>query len=136
MPKPKKNQLFRVLPTKEFVQNYLKLFSPGGFENEYFQFTRDDIKNKKITKTMKNDYFNKHFIKFYLPCKYRKYLQNVDEKKAITILRQLLKVYDYNIISSEKYSRGNKFLVYKLKNMNVKNDTKKEKKYDLVLHFD
>lgn len=136
MPKPKKNQLFRVLPTKEFVQNYLKLFSPNGFDNEYFQFTRDDIKNKKIIKTMKTDYFNKNFIEFYLPCKYKKYLQNVDEKKCITILRQLLKVYNYNIVSSEKYSRGNKFLIYKLKNLNTKKTEKEEKKYDLVLNFD
>jgi hypothetical protein len=132
----KKNQLFKKLPSKEFVHNYLTLFLPKGFENEYFQFTREDIKNKKIIKAMKSEYFNKNFIEYYLPCKYKKYLQNVDEKKCITVLRQLLKVYNYNIVSSEKYSRGNKFLVYNLKNLDKKPSEKENKKYDLVLNFD
>lgn len=132
----KKSQLFRKTPTKEFVQNYLKLFIPNGFDNEYFQFTRDDITKKNVIKTMKNEYFTKNFIEFYLPCKYKKYLQNVDEKKCITILRQLLKIHNYNIVSSEKYSRGNKFLIYNLKNINKKKNEKEKKKYDLVLNFD
>lgn len=132
----KKSQLFRKIPTKEFVQNYLKLFIPKGFDNEYFQFTRDDITKKNVVKTMKNEYFIKNFIEFYLPCKYKKYLQNVDEKKCITILRQLLKIYGYNIVSSEKYSRGNKFLIYNLKNTNKNKNEKENKKYDLVLNFD
>lgn len=132
----KKSQLFRKIPTKEFVQNYLKLFVPKGFDNEYFQFTRDDITKKNVIKTMKNEYFTKNFIEFYLPCKYKKYLQNVDEKKCITILRQLLKIHGYNIVSSEKYSRGNKFLIYNLKNINKKKNEKEKKKYDLVLNFD
>ena len=108
-----KNQLFRVLPSREFVKNYLQLFIPKGFDT-YYQFYRQDVVDKKVAQKMKRSYFKNNFRKYYLPCKYNKYFPTIDEKKAITILRQLLKIYGYNIISREKYERGNKYLVYKL----------------------
>ena len=37
-----------------------------------------------------------------------------NEKNIITILRQLIRVYGYSIISREKYIKGNKFIIYQI----------------------
>ena len=54
------------------------------------------------------------FKDYYLPCKYKIYLQNISIKKSITLLRQLLKLYDYNVKSNEKYIKGEKIIVYQI----------------------
>ncbi len=128
------SQLFRIKPDKEFVLTYLKLFIPYGFDNEYYKFSRYDIKRKRVIDTMKNEYFTTNFIKMYLPCKYKKYFTNITEKRTITILRQLLKMYDYNIITSEKYKNKKKYLTYNLKNMKKKEKEVNNKK--MILYFD
>lgn len=128
-----KNQLFRKIPSREFVENYLKLFIPKGFD-QYYQFYRHSISDKNILEKMKLPYFKNNFEKYYLPCKYKKYFPDLDDKKCITILRQLLKVYGYNIVSKEKYVRGKKSLIYNI----MKNFTilKKKKIENLILFFD
>jgi len=50
--------------------------------------------------------------KYYLKCKHNKYLENLNEKKIITLLRQILKPYDFNLRSIEKYDYNGKFLLY------------------------
>jgi hypothetical protein len=45
---------------------------------------------------------------FYIPCKRKIYFTEIDNKKIITILRQTLKLYDYTIISKEKYMKDQK----------------------------
>lgn len=128
-----KNQLFRIIPSYEFVEIFLKLFIPNGFDI-YYQFLREDIDTKKILQKINITFFKNNLKKYYLPCKYKKYLKEINEKKLITILRQLVKIYGYNIISKEKYERGRKYLVYKLvKTYKINYINKKEKN---ILYFD
>ena len=51
---------------------------------------------------------------YYLPCKGKKYLINLTEKKCITLLRQFIKVHDYKCIGMEKSVNGNKTMSYRL----------------------
>ena len=39
---------------------------------------------------------------YYLPCKNKKYLECINTKKCITILRQLLKLYNYSYLDSKE----------------------------------
>lgn len=129
-----KNQLFKVVPSYEFVEIVLKLFIPNGFDI-YYQFLREDIITKNILSKIKIAFFVNNFKKYYLPCKYRKYFDGINQKKVITILRQLVKIYGYNVISKEKYERGKKYLVYNLfKTHKINFTNKKEKKN--ILYFD
>jgi len=128
----KKNQLFKKIPSREFVINFLKLFIPNGFDI-YYEFNRDDILGKKVYTKLKLPYFMNNLKGYYLPCKYNKYFNKLDNKKLITILRQLLKIYGYNITSKEKYKKGKKFLMYHLKkNHEIPNKKKKTN----ILYFD
>ena len=116
------NQLFKIKPTIEIFQQICLLFNI-------------DIKNldKKYSFTKKElieDNFETHFdtiIKlldcYYLPCKKKIYLDNITIQKSITLLRQLLKLYNYSLKSEEHYNNSKKYIMYSViynkKNNNV-----------------
>jgi hypothetical protein len=105
-----KSQLFKTLPTKQIVDKVLLCFNIENLENSKVTFCRKDIvSNNSVKKlnTIKNE-----LKEFYIPCKARTYLNDLNEKNIVTILRQLLKHHKYNVISKEKYLRGEKFILY------------------------
>ena len=52
--------------------------------------------------------------KYYLPCKSRTYLHDLNTKNVVTVLRQFVKIQGYSIQSQEKYNKGDKFIIYGL----------------------
>jgi hypothetical protein len=73
---------------------------------------------------------------FYLPCKCKIYLEDLTEKKCITILRQFIKTHNYKLISFEKSLKGKKIMTYRLIQLNedfltneIKEEPIKERKY-------
>jgi len=123
------NQLFKVVPPIEFVNEVLNLFGIVNF-NENYKFTRDDIKNKDVVTKL----LSIGLEKYYINCKYKKCFTNLDEKKTITILRQLVRIYDYKINSIEKFSNGKKYLIYHLSKNIILNNQDMESK--VILQFD
>ena len=105
------NQLFKKKPSKEFIEEILQLYGINNFEDNK-QFTRKDLENINLCENL-NNVANK-FQDYYLPCKFKIYLHNISIKKSITLLRQLLKLYDYNVKSNEKYIKGEKIIVYQI----------------------
>ena len=77
-----------------------------------------------------------------MPCKARTYLNDLNEKNIVTILRQILKHFNYNIISKEKYLRGEKFILYNIiANTDVQEDEHNVKhlqikKKSITINFD
>ena len=53
-------------------------------------------------------------LRYYIPCKAKKYLTDLNEKKCITILRQFLKMQNHTLMSKEKYVNGKKILFYQV----------------------
>ena len=49
---------------------------------------------------------------YYLPCKARLYLDDMTEKKSITILRQVLRLFKYHITSKERNMNTKKVIFY------------------------
>jgi hypothetical protein len=58
---------------------------------------------------------------YYLPCKAKIYLNNITEKKSITILKQILKLHNHVLLSKERNSRHRKIILYQI----VSNDERK-----------
>jgi hypothetical protein len=79
---------------------------------------------------------------YYLPCKARVFLDNLTLKKCITISRQGLKLYGYDIISVEKSVNNKKKLFYHLVSRNEKilkrptNKKKTLKRKEFIVAFD
>lgn len=129
--KDKKEQLFKNIPSKEFVEDILKLFIPNGFQDLYYQFSRKMITEKNIIEKL--NLLMPQLKNYYMNCKHKKYLENLDPKKCVTILRQLLRLYDYRVLSIEKYHNGQKFLLYKIEKIEIDKDNHQKK---LIIEFD
>lgn len=107
----KKNQLFRKLPTLDLFERLVKIYGLIDI-NDCRKFTKDTlIQNHTLEKF---DGFREELEEYYIPCKVEKYLTDMNEKKLITILRQIAKVFEYNVISNEKYLNSHKVLQYAL----------------------
>lgn len=122
-----KFQLFKQIPPIEFVKSIISQYGPDGFDVNYYFNINDIIKNNVV------EYLNNKVDElktYYLPCKYY-YITNITPKKSITILRQLLRPYNYKLFSLEKYSNGNKYLLY-----NLIADNYKINHQTLIIKFD
>lgn len=107
-----RSQIFRAKIPIELIQLFLNLYGLDGFDTEY-TFTRKDLVKRNVIQKV-ND-FKSELEEYYIPCKFNKYMDDVNDKRLITILRQIIKLYDYTLESFEKYSYGERYLIYKLK---------------------
>ena len=138
---PKKNQLFRKIPPLELVERIVKAFGLKSLDDET-KFSRNDL--DKINTVSKITEMKSELEKYYIPCKSRTYLNDLNKKNVITILRQCVKLYDYLVSSKEKYSKGEKFIVYQLKSLQSVKDKKLNKplttiektKKNIIISFD
>tara|TARA_B110001469_G_C9399343_1_gene205349 strand:- start:48 stop:434 length:387 start_codon:yes stop_codon:yes gene_type:complete len=125
------NQLFKIKPTYDLL---IKLCF-------YFMIDLNNLEQKKsFTINELNDIkFDVHIKKihdmlypYYLECKSKIYLNNLNKKKIITLLRQILKVYDYKLISTNNYTKSKKYILYTIR----KKEAQKKININGVLIFD
>ena len=65
------------------------------------------------------------------------YVYDLNEKKAMTILKQIVKTFDYFVFSKEKYIDGEKFITYQIVPIDQKNILKVKKKDEkYIVSFD
>ena len=107
----KKDQLFKKHPSDNL---FLKIINSFGLTNldDNRSFSRKDLKVLKTVEKIRN--LKDELTQCYLPCKARTYLNGLNEKNVVTVLRQILKTRNYTITSREKYMRGEKFIIYSL----------------------
>ena len=128
-----KNQLFRISPDMEITENILQLFGIKDIHDNH-SFTRENLIDLKTVKNMVE--LSSELFKYYIPCKSKKYLVNLNEKKCITILRQFLKIHNHTLISKEKYVKGNKQLFYQVIPQQIDQLTKDREAEKVILSFD
>jgi len=125
------NQLFKLKPTYDILQTLCY----------YFMIDLDNIDKKKsfTINELHDNKFEEHIIKihdmvypYYLECKSQIYLNNLNTKKIITILRQILKVYNYKLISTNNYNKSKKYIIYTIK----KKEEEKKTNINGILIFD
>jgi len=105
------NQLF-----KSYVQDDLfnKLLFAFGLEtiNDCRMFSTVDLQmigTVRKLEELKNDIY-----KYYLPCKAKLYLSNLDENKCVTVLRQVLRLRGLILKSTQKYVKKKKIVFYSI----------------------
>ena len=129
-----KDQLFKNKPDMNLVNDTIKLFGLSDF-NDSTLFTKQNMID--LNTVQKINEIIPRLQDFYLPCKSKKYLTRLDEKRCITILRQLLKQYNYNLLTKEKCIKGEKFNYYQIiQYSNKKINTKQQEERKIVLSFD
>jgi hypothetical protein len=55
---------------------------------------------------------------YYLPCKAKLYLQDITEKKLITVVKQVLRLHNYSVLAKEKNFGTKKVIVYRISGWN------------------
>ena len=126
------NQLFLIKPPMDLLLKLLKHCSINSLDsNVQISLKSLDLNNTLIKSKLILD----DISEYYLPCKKKKCFNELDNKKLITIIKQLLKLYDHKLQSNEKYSRGSKYTVYQI--IPIKDDVdanlKKTKKSNHVI---
>ncbi len=101
-----KNSVFRSVPTKETTLEWLHRIQINDFDDAH-----------AITETAFNfDEFNAILLElepYYYPCKAAIYLHRpLTMKRALTILRQLVKPHGYTFLTRERLIAGNKVTEY------------------------
>ena len=106
-----KNKLFKNTPDLQIVQSVLEAFGLDNIEDTRL-FTKEHMQDvetvQKITELIPT------LQEYYIPCKSKKYLTDLNEKKCITILRQFVKIHHYKCIGMEKSVKGKKMMTYRL----------------------
>ena len=128
-----KNQLFRISPDMEITENILQLFGIKDIHDNH-SFTRENLIDLKTVQKMNE--LSTNLLKYYIPCKSKKYLVDLNEKKCITILRQFLKIHNHTLISKEKYIKNNKQLFYQVIPQQIDQLTKDREAEKVILSFD
>ena len=129
-----KNQLFRVLPDTEIILQLLETFGLSSLQDNNY-FTKETMKEKNTIDKFSD--LKDKLETYYLPCKSKVYVTDINDKKSITILRQFIKVHGYTLISKERYINRKKLCVYRLIKLDDKplNSPKKKSK-NIMISFE
>ena len=111
-----KNQLFRQIPPIELCTKVLNAFGLKDLSDTTY-FSRKDLESTKCVENLTE--LKGELADYYLPCKARTYLNDLNNKNAITVLRQISRLYGCSVQSREKYIKGDKFIIYQLAPFNT-----------------
>ena len=127
-----KNQLFRENIEIDFLEKIIKeCFNIELNNSTYYSFSKKTIVSRNILDIINNNMDK--LKKYYIKCKHKIYLENLNEKKIITLLRQLLRMHDFELKAKEKYENGKKYLLYTICKKVFTNDLKK---INSIINFD
>ena len=112
------NQLFRQVPPIKLINDILLHLGHNGIEDRRefnkFLFTEEIIKKMTNSLDCLSDY--------YIPSKKNIYMSNIDAKKMITIIKQILRPHNYKLISKEKFVKeyNKKITIYTIEDTRPK----------------
>ena len=130
-----KNQLFSCIPELNVVDKLLSYFGLEDGIKDKNSFNKLNMKELETVKKIEE--FKGELRKYYIPCKARVYLDVIDEKKCITILRQFIKTHGYTLVSSDKSINGNKIKLYRLIEIDNSKQLKKSPSHgEILVSFD
>ena len=117
------NQLFGISIPCDILLLLLSCYGLKNLDDKH-TFRKQDLVYLETVKKL--DVLKSVLEEYYLPCKARLYLDDMTEKKSITVLRQVLRLFKYHITSKEKNINTKKVIFY-----NINSD----KEYENVINM-
>lgn len=105
------NQLFTRQVDEDLLMRLLKCFGLTGIDDKR-TFCKFDL--QKIGTVDKMTSMLDEIRSYYLPCKASIYLVEVNERKAITVLKQILRLHNLYLKSRERNFNNRKVMFYTL----------------------
>ncbi len=106
-----KSQLFKITPDSYIINLILEAFGLTGLDDTRY-FTRENMKDCDTLSILIQ--LSDELRPYYLPCKSKIYIDNLTEKKCITLFRQFLKPFHYKCMGIEKSIQGIKQMTYRV----------------------
>jgi hypothetical protein len=110
-----KNQLFTEIPDINFLNNFLKLYGIVNLYNST-EFTKYDLIDLNIINNIED--LIPELVIYYLPCKFKMFLTNITINKCLTLLRQIIRLYDFKLKKREHVQNKKKVIYYHLEKIN------------------
>jgi hypothetical protein len=118
-------KLFRKNPPKEFVNEILVHLKLQGLSDRRW-FTRDELHMDSI------DEWLPLLEPYYIPCKAKRFLTDVDSSRIITVLRHILHPLGYDLKTQEKMYKMQKVTMYQIFTQEMTHDLSAN---ELVVEF-
>ena len=122
------NQLFNKSMSEDVLLQLMQCYGLNGLSDRR-SFKKQDLVALGTVRRINE--IKEILDEYYLPCKSKLYLDDMTEKKAVTVLRQILRLFEYHIASKERNISNKKIIFYtleadkELENMtNIKMDSK------------
>lgn len=106
------NKLFRVYPPKELVDEILQHLKLQGLQEKRW-FTRDELCLQTL------DEWLPLLEPYYIPCKAKRFLAQIDSSRIITILRHILHPLEYDLRTQERMYKLQKTTLYQIYSLKV-----------------
>ena len=100
-------RLFRKIPSEEFVVEILENLKLNGLQEKRW-FTKDELFIDTV------DEWLPLLEPYYIPCKAKRFLQNINSSRVITILRHILHPIGYDLRTQERMYKLQKTTMYQL----------------------
>ena len=104
-------QLFCEVPSEKFMTEFLKAYGIQSMSDTH-EFSKGDLVELGTVDKLVD--MIPELIMYYLPCKARIYLNEITEKRAITILSQFLKLFKYRLLRGERIVNKRKIIFYRI----------------------
>jgi hypothetical protein len=105
------NQLFRTPVDEPVLHRLLMAFGIRDLADRRV-FSKHDLVFMRTLDMLREDGVLDALREYYIPCKARVYLDDVTEKKAITVLKQVLRLHDHVLIARERNVNNHKVIFY------------------------
>lgn len=112
------NQLFLKTIDLETLKCLLECFDLKGL-NDARMFSKKELEQRRTLEKLAE--LKPVLQEYYLKCKANLYLENMTVKKALTVLKQVIRLYGYTLESTEKNINNKKLIYYKLMSLDSKN---------------
>jgi len=105
------NQLFKDKVNDELALKIVRSFGLVDMEDSSLFCKNDIIKHNTVNNVCA---LKEELEQYYLPCKAKCYLTAIDEKKCITLLRQILRLFGLKLLTRQKYVQSKKMTFYNI----------------------
>lgn len=105
------NQLFVKHVDEAMITAILRCFNIHDLEDKRMFCKYDMVEHGTVKKLTE---LKDQLAAYYIPCKSRLYLENLTEKRAITVLKQVLRLYNFCLWSKEKNHKNKKIIFYQV----------------------
>ena len=103
-------QLFKSIPNKSILDKLENIYPIKDFREKRITFTKQDMVEFNTIDKL-NEYLPT-LKTFYLPCKQKMFLNCLCFRRAMTILRQILRIFSYKVLSKERFTKYKKHYEY------------------------